>query len=98
MKRRPEITSRTEIITDLILDHLALVAPQSNTLDALWTNLSSYRHRPSVSEFNRHITYLIQHGLISHERSRYHITGIAVAITQKGMDWRKGRLSLEDGH
>ena len=90
MKRRTKTIGRTEIIRDLILDHLALVSPQCDTLDALRSNLSSCRHCPSASEFDRHVAYLVQHGLVTEE-------GVNVAITPKGMEWRKGSLSFEDG-
>ncbi len=89
-----------EIIRGKILYYLGLIYPQSATLPLLQGELDFFGYPIPVEELNFHLAYLAEKGLVSVEGVRGPNTRRNVSlvkITAKGIDYRDGRLPVDEG-
>lgn len=89
-----------EIIRGKILYYLALIFPQSATLQLLQGELDFFGYPVPIDELSFHVAYLAEKGLVSIEGVRGPRTSRNVQlikITAKGIDLQDGRLPADEG-
>jgi hypothetical protein len=89
-----------EIIRGKILYYLGLIYPQSATLPLLQGELDFFGYPVTLEDLNFHIAYLVEKSLVAVEGVRGFQTFRNVSlvkITAKGIDYRDGRLPLDEG-
>jgi hypothetical protein len=89
-----------EILRGKILQYLGLIYPQPATLPLLQGELDFFGYPITLDELNFHLAYLAEKGLVAFESARGPKTlrsVILVKITAKGIDYRDGRLPVDEG-
>jgi hypothetical protein len=89
-----------EIVRGKILYYLGLIYPQAATLPLLQGELDFFGYPVTLEDLNFHIAYLAEKGLVAVEavRGLKTLRSISlVKITAKGIDYRDGRLPLDEG-
>jgi hypothetical protein len=89
-----------EIVRGKILHYLGLIYPQSATLLLLQGELDLLGYSLGMEELNFHVNYLAEKDLVvigSGKGPRTVRSIPLVKITAKGIDYRDGRLPLDEG-
>jgi hypothetical protein len=89
-----------EIIRGKILHYLGLIYPQSATFLLLQGELDLLGYSLNMEELHFHVAYLAEKGLVavSSGKGLRMLPNIPlIKITAKGIDYRDGRLPLDDG-
>ncbi|MGH9447574.1 MAG: hypothetical protein ACRD3O_17865 [Terriglobia bacterium] len=89
-----------EITRGKILYYLGLIYPQSATLPLLQGELDFLGYPVTSEDLSFHVAYLAEKGLVAVEGVRGFRTFRNVSlvkITAKGIDYRDGRLPLDEG-
>jgi hypothetical protein len=89
-----------EIIRGKILQYLSLIYPQSATLPLLQGELDFFGYPVTLEDLNFQLAYLTEKGLVAFDLARAPNTLRRVSlvkITAKGIDYRDGRLPLDEG-
>lgn len=89
-----------EIVRGKILQYLGLIYPQPATLPLLQGELDFFGYPITLEELNFHLAYLAEKGLVAIEAAHGPKTFRSVClvkITARGIDYRDGRLPLDNG-
>jgi hypothetical protein len=89
-----------EIVRGKILHYLGLIYPQSATLLLLQGELDLLGYSLSMEELNFHVAYLAEKDLLavtSGKGPRTLRSIPLIKITARGIDYRDGRLPLDEG-
>ncbi|MGH9434048.1 MAG: hypothetical protein ACRD3T_21170 [Terriglobia bacterium] len=89
-----------ELIRGKVLYYLGLIYPQSATMPLLQGELDFFGYPVPVEELSFHIAYLAEKGYVTVEGVRgphSHRNISLVKITAKGIDYRDGRLPVDEG-
>lgn len=89
-----------EIIRGKVLYYLALIFPQSATLQLLQGELDFFGYPVPIDELSFHVAYLAEKGLVSIEgvRGPHSQRNVQlIKITAKGIDLHDGRITPDEG-
>jgi hypothetical protein len=89
-----------EIVRGKILRYLGMIYPQSATLLLLQGELDLLGYSLTMDELNFHVAYLAEKDLLTVASGRVPRTLRSIPlikITAKGIDYRDGRLPLDEG-
>ena len=89
-----------ELIRGKVLYYLGLIYPQSATMPLLQGELDFFGYPVPVEELSFHVAYLAEKGYVTVEGVRgphSHRNISLVKITARGIDYRDGRLPVDEG-